>query len=115
MKRDLAIRALKRAVAPQKPPKNRIQHMDRGSQYCSCDCQKLLRQHGFQVPMSGKGNCYDNSAVETFFKTITKSRQFHSCIWHRLGKQMSTNNTSLKLSISSGIRIAPASRSFKTV
>ena len=78
MKRDLAIRALKRAVAPQKPPKNRIQHMDRGSQYCSCDCQKLLRQHGFQVPMSGKGNCYDNSAVETFFKTIKAE-----LIWRR--------------------------------
>ncbi|MEM6388892.1 MAG: helix-turn-helix domain-containing protein [Pseudomonadota bacterium] len=32
--------------------------------------KKLLRQHGFQVSMSGKGNCYDNSAAETFFKTI---------------------------------------------
>ena len=32
--------------------------------------QKILRQHGFQVSMSGKGNCYDNAAVETFFKTI---------------------------------------------
>ena len=27
----------------------------RGSQYCSHDYQKLLRQHGFQVSMSGKG------------------------------------------------------------
>ncbi len=24
----------------------------------------------FKVSMSGKGNCYDNAAVETFFKTI---------------------------------------------
>ena len=32
--------------------------------------QKLLRQHGFQVSMKGRENCYDNSAVETFFKTI---------------------------------------------
>lgn len=29
-----------------------------------------MRQHGFKVSMSGKGNCYDNSAVETFFKAI---------------------------------------------
>jgi len=29
-----------------------------------------MRQHGFKVSMSGKGNCYDNAAVETFFKTI---------------------------------------------
>ena len=31
---------------------------------------ELLRQHGFKMSMSGKGNCYDNAAVETFFKTI---------------------------------------------
>ncbi|MCG7521625.1 IS3 family transposase [Ruegeria sp. Ofav3-42] len=70
MKRDLAIRALKMAVALRQPPKGCIHHTDRGSQYCSHDYQKLLRQHGFQVSMSGKGNCYDNAAVETFFKTI---------------------------------------------
>ena len=29
-----------------------------------------LSQHGFKVSMSGKGNCYDNSMVETFFKSI---------------------------------------------
>jgi len=70
MKRDLAIRALKMAIALRRPPKGCIHHTDRGSQYCSHDYQKLLRQHGFKVSMSGTGNCYDNAAVETFFKTI---------------------------------------------
>ena len=28
------------------------------------------RKHGFKVSMSGKGNCYDNSAVEGFFKSL---------------------------------------------
>ena len=37
--------------------------------YCAHDYQKLLRQHGFKVSMSGKGNCHDNSAVESFFKS----------------------------------------------
>jgi transposase InsO family protein len=78
MKRDLAIRALKMAVALRQPPNGCIHHTDRGSQYCSHDYQKLLRQHGFQVSMSGKGNCYDNSAVETFFKTIKAE-----LIWRR--------------------------------
>ncbi|MFC6638967.1 IS3 family transposase [Sulfitobacter sediminilitoris] len=78
MKRDLAIRALQMAVALRQPPKGCIHHTDRGSQYCSHDYQKLLRQHGFQVSMSGKGNCYDNSAVETFFKTIKAE-----LIWRR--------------------------------
>ena len=70
MKRDLAIRALNMAVALRRPPKGCIHHTDRGSQYCSHDYQKILRQHGFQASMSGTGNCYDNAAVETFFKTI---------------------------------------------
>jgi putative transposase len=70
MKRDLAIRALKMAIAFRTPPRGCVHHTDRGSQYCSHDYQKILRQHGFKVSMSGKGNCYDNAAVETFFKTI---------------------------------------------
>jgi transposase InsO family protein len=70
MKRDLAIRALEMAIALRRPPKGCIHHSDRGSQYCSHDYQKILRQHGFKVSMSGKGNCYDNAAMETFFKTI---------------------------------------------
>jgi len=70
MKKGLAIRALEMAVALRKPAKGCIHHSDRGSQYYSHDYQKLLRQHGFKVSMSGKGNCYDNAAMETFFKTI---------------------------------------------
>jgi len=70
MKRDLAIRALKMAIAFRAPPKGCIHHTDRGSQYCSHHYQKILRENGFRVSMSGKGNCYDNAAVETFFKSI---------------------------------------------
>ena len=49
MKRDLAIRALNMAIALRRPPKGCIHHSDRGSQYCSHDYQKILRQHGFKV------------------------------------------------------------------
>jgi len=70
MKRDLAIRALDMAVALRQPPEGCIHHTDRGSQYCSNNYQNLLTKHGFEVSMSGKGNCYDNSMVETFFKSI---------------------------------------------
>jgi transposase InsO family protein len=70
MKLDLAIRALKMAIAFRSPTKGCIHHTDRGSQYCSHDYQNILRQYGFKVSMSGKGNCYDNAAVETFFKTV---------------------------------------------
>lgn len=78
MKRDLAIRALEMAINLRQPPPECIHHTDRGSQYCSHDYQKILRRHKFQVSMSGKGNCYDNAAVETFFKTIKAE-----LIWRR--------------------------------
>lgn len=70
MKKDLAIRALDMAVALRKPPKGCIFHSDRGSQYCAYDYQKKLQKYGLVPSMSGKGNCYDNASVETFFKTL---------------------------------------------
>ena len=83
MKRDLAIQALDMAVALRQPPEGCIHHTDRGSQYCSNEYQRRLSKHGFEVSplmvckqttagqrMSGKENCYDNSMVETFFKSI---------------------------------------------
>jgi putative transposase len=69
-KRDLAIRALKMAIALRSPSRGCIFHCDRSSQYCSHDYQKVLRDNGLKASMSGKGNYYDNAAVETFFKTI---------------------------------------------
>jgi putative transposase len=79
----LAIRALDMAVALRQPPEGCIHHTDRGSQYCSNEYQRRLSKHGFKVSpshackhalpgqwMSVKGNCYHNSMVETFFKSI---------------------------------------------
>lgn len=70
MKRGLAMDALRRAIAMRRPPPGLIHHSDRGSQYCSDDYRRLLRDHGFVASMSGRGNCYDNAMVETVFKTI---------------------------------------------
>jgi transposase InsO family protein len=39
-------------------------------QYCSYDYQKKLQAYGLRPSMSGKGNCYDNASVETFFKSL---------------------------------------------
>lgn len=81
MKQDLAIRALNMAVALRRPPPGCIHHSDRGSQYCAHDYQKVLRNNGFRVSMSGKGNCYDNSAVESFFKSL-KAELVWRRDWH---------------------------------
>ena len=52
------------------PPPGCLFHSDRGSQYCSYAYQKKLQAHGLRPSMSGKGNCYDNASVETFFKSL---------------------------------------------
>jgi len=39
--------------------------------FCVIDpCSKEGRQKEITVSMSGKGNCYDNTVGETFFKTL---------------------------------------------
>ena len=70
LKRDLAVEALRRAVTLRRPPPGLIYHSDRGSQYCSHEYRNALKDIGAVASMSGKGNCYDNAVVETFFKTI---------------------------------------------
>lgn len=81
MKQDLALRALKMAIAIRRPPPGCIHHTDRGSQYCAHDCQKLLRQHRFKVSMSEKGYCYDNSVVVSFFNSL-KAEPVSRRTWH---------------------------------
>ena len=68
--KELALSALRRAIAVRRPAAGLIHHADRGSQYCSLDYQAELRKSGILISMSGKGNCFDNAMVETFFKTL---------------------------------------------
>ena len=70
MTRELCGKALFNAVKAKRPPKDLIHHSDRGSQYCSHDYQRLLKQFGMQPSMSRKGNCYDNAPMESFFGTL---------------------------------------------
>lgn len=68
--KELALSALRRAIALRRPAAGLIHHADRGSQYCSLDYQAELSKNGILISMSGKGNCFDNAMVETFFKTL---------------------------------------------
>ena len=70
IKKDLAIKALDMAVRLRDPSPDCIFHSDRGSQYCSHDFQRKLTEYKMMPSMSGKGNCFDNAAVETFFKSL---------------------------------------------
>lgn len=80
LKRDLAVEALRRALVARNPTPGLVHHSDCGSQYCSVDSRALFRRRGILISMSGRGNCYDNSIVETFFKTI-KSKLIWPVAW----------------------------------
>ncbi|HSN22621.1 MAG TPA: IS3 family transposase [Methylomicrobium sp.] len=68
--RLLVMDALAMAIWRRKPPRGLIFHSDRGSQYCSHDFQKLLKNHGMLSSMSRKGDCWDNAVAESFFGSL---------------------------------------------
>ena len=67
---ELALEALRKALALRRPGAGLTHHADRGSQYCATAYQAELKKHGIRISMSGKGNCFDNAVVEAFFKTL---------------------------------------------
>lgn len=74
--RELVIRALKMAVNSRNPTNGLLHHTDRGSQYASHDYQELLDLFGMDPSMSRKGNCYDNSMMESFFATLKREHVY---------------------------------------
>jgi transposase InsO family protein len=54
-----------------------ILHSDQGWQYQMRTYQKMLKEKGIRQSMSRKGNCYDNSVMESFFG-ILKSEFYHN-------------------------------------
>jgi putative transposase len=70
MKTDLVSAALTMALVRRHPPANLLHHSDRGVQYASEDYRELLKTHGIQSSMSGKGDCWDNACSESFWATL---------------------------------------------
>jgi transposase InsO family protein len=77
MTKDLICKALFRAVTAKRPLAGLIHHSDRGSQYCSHDYQRLLKQFKMKPSMSRKGNCYDNAPMESFWGTLKNELVYH--------------------------------------
>lgn len=70
MTRELVCDALMMALWRRGFPRGVLCHSDRGSQYCSEDYQKMLKEYGLICSMSRKGNCWDNACAESFFHTL---------------------------------------------
>ena len=67
---ELALTALRMAIAERRPHPGLVHHSDRGVQYACGAYRALLEQHGIRGSMSRKGNPYDNAFAESFLKTL---------------------------------------------
>ncbi|MCH9647789.1 MAG: IS3 family transposase [Deltaproteobacteria bacterium] len=70
MRTDLVLGALHMALGLRQPGRELVHHSDRGSQYASKKYQELLAKREIRCSMSRRGNCWDNSVVESFFGTL---------------------------------------------
>ena len=85
MTSDLVKDALTMAFGRRHPDTGLIHHSDRGSQYASSDYQQLMAGYGMICSMSGKGDCWDNAVVESFFGSL-KTEQTHSQLYLTRGE-----------------------------
>lgn len=67
---ELALDALRMALAQRRPEPGLLHHSDRGVQYCCTAYQEVLATRGFEASMSRKGDCWDNAVAESFFATL---------------------------------------------
>ena len=58
------------AVLLRQPPRGLVFHSDRGVQYCAKAFRRRARAWGMQQSMSRKGDCWDNTCAESFFKSL---------------------------------------------
>ena len=62
--------ALKMAFESRGRPKNVMFHSDQGCHYTSQQFRQLLWRYQIKQSMSRRGNCWDNSPMERFFRSI---------------------------------------------
>jgi putative transposase len=75
--KNLVSESLFRALSHKRPSKGLMHHSDRGVQYCSLEYRDILDHYGLTVSMSGKGNCFDNAPMESFWGTLKQELVFH--------------------------------------
>jgi len=77
LNRNLISQSLFTAIAAKRPAEGLIHHSDRGNQYCSHEYRNLMEHFGLRASMSGKGNCYDNAPMESFWGTLKQELIHH--------------------------------------
>jgi putative transposase len=74
MTADLVADALMMALWRRGRPRDLLHHSDRGTQYTSERCQRLMTEHGVMCSLSRSGNVWDNAAMESFFSSLKTER-----------------------------------------
>jgi putative transposase len=66
----LISRALRMACESRGQPANVMFHSDQGSQYTGLKYQQMLWRYRMTQSVSRRGNCWDNSPMERFFRSL---------------------------------------------
>ena len=74
---EMIIRTFKTARRRYPAARPQIFHSDRGIEYANYKLGKVLKAAAIKQSMSGKGNCYDNAHMESFFHTF-KSELYYT-------------------------------------
>ncbi len=72
LNRELALAALRMALARRNPAPGLIHRSDRGVQYACQDYTQLLLTNNIAISMSRPANPYDNAFAESFMATLKK-------------------------------------------
>jgi len=75
--KNLVSQSLLQAMVAKRPSSGLIHHSDRGSQYCADEYQGILSHFDLRVSMSGRGNCFDNAPMESFWGTLKQELVHH--------------------------------------
>lgn len=69
---NLVLQALYNAVKTRKPKSGLMIHSDQGCQYTSKKWCNTLESFGFEISMSGRGQCWDNAPMESWNATLKR-------------------------------------------
>lgn len=70
---QLTVKALKMAYESRGMPTDVMFHSDQGTHYTSRKYRQTLWRYQIKQSLSRRGNCWDNSPMERFFRSLKKN------------------------------------------
>jgi transposase InsO family protein len=70
--KELVVESLAKGLRARTPQAGLTFHSDRGGQYASSEVKRLLRMWHVRQSMSGRGSCFDNAVMESFFSSLKR-------------------------------------------